>query len=392
MWSTASLRLRLSLVGRTLVALGILGTFTVAVTLIVTVFGAILGLMLLGLFGRLAEFLVASPRLSAFLPVSPAVLAGSSFVATLLVGWAGLYSLADRISHRFPWAPPVLLLVWLGCLYSMVVETVGVLEQLFSTVDLTLTGPVVLLCLGSLVAIWSTVSAARRELGRLRDQLLEGSEPATETYPALAETTSRLAQQADLPAPTLRITDADQPESFTLGHGDSAVIVVSTGLLEALTDDEVGAVLAHEISHLANADSRIMGVVLVPVLMAEELLDADPNDVGDYLINAALWTLKLYGQFGVAILSRGREWHADAGAVTLTGSPATLASALATLSETRQTPSTDLREWEQSIGALDILPPSDRDHATGPFRTHPSTQKRIDRLRQQVVEAERPSI
>jgi len=374
---------------RTLVALGILGTFTLAVTLVVTVIGGFLGLVLLGLVGRVAEFLVAAPRLSAFVPVSPAVLAVGSFVATILVGWAGLFSLADRVSQQFPWAPPMLLFVWLGCLYSLVVETTAVLQRLFSSLELLGSGVVVMLCLGAVLAIRSTVAAARREITGLRDQLLEESEPAAESYPRLDKTIRRLVQQADVPAPTLRITDTARPESFTLGHGSAAVIVVSTGLLEILTDEEATAVLAHEVSHLANADSRIMGSVLVPVLMAEELIDDDPTKPGDYVLNVGLGLLKWYGQFGVAILSRGREWYADAGAVALTGSPAALAAALSTLSDTRQRPSTDLREWEQSVGALDILPPSDREQATGPFRTHPSTERRIQRLRQQVVDAER---
>lgn len=387
--STGSLRLRVSLLVRTLVALGILGTFTLAVMLVVTVIGGFLGLVLLGLVGRVAEFLVAAPRLSAFVPVSSAVLAVGSFVATILVGWAGLFSLADRISKPFPWLPPVVAVGWLGCLYSLTVETAAVLEGLFSSLALLGSGAAVMLCLGAILAIWSTVAAARREIAALRDQLLDESEPAAESYPRLAETTRLLAQQADVPAPTLRITDAERPESFTLGHGSGAVIVVSTGLLKILTDEEATAVLAHEVSHLANADSRIMGSVLVPVLMAEELIDDDPTKAGDYVLNVGLGLLKWYGQFGVAILSRGREWYADAGAVALTGSPAALAAALSTLSEDRQRPSTDLREWEQSVGALDILPPSDREHATGPFRTHPSTERRVQRLRQQVVDAER---
>lgn len=387
--STGSLRLRVSLLVRTLVALGILGTFTLAVMLVVTVIGGFLGLVLLGLVGRVAEFLVAAPRLSAFVPVSSAVFAVGSFVATILVGWAGLFWLADRIRKPFPWLPPVVAVGWLGCLYSLTVETAAVLEGLFSSLALLGSGAAVMLCLGAILAIWSTVAAARREIAALRDQLLEESEPAAESYPRLAETTRLLAQQADVPAPTLRITDTDRPESFTLGHGSAAVIVVSTGLLKILTDEEATAVLAHEVSHLANADSRIMGSVLVPVLMAEELIDDDPTKAGDYVLNVGLGLLKWYGQFGVAILSRGREWYADAGAVALTGSPAALAAALSTLSDTRQRPSTDLREWEQSVGALDILPPSDREHATGPFRTHPSTERRVQRLRQQVVDAER---
>jgi heat shock protein HtpX len=374
-------RLRFSLFCRTLVALGILGTFTLGVAVVATVFGVIFGVLLFGVFGYLSELLVAAPRLSAVLPLSPAVLAVGGFVATLVGGWVGHSSLGDRLSQRSPLVPVVLLPVWFGCLYLTLVEAAAAFDP-------TLSGLLIGLCLGVFLTIWSTVATARRELGRLREQLLAGSEPAAETHPALVDTTSRLALQADVPSPTIRITDSDRPESFTLGYGTDAVIVVSTGLLATLSEAEVTAVLAHEISHLANADSRIMGVVLVPVLGAEELMDDNPQKPGEYVTTIVLGLLKLYGQFGVAILSRGREWHADAGAVALTGSPAALASALSTLSEQRERPTTDLRKWERSAGALDILPPVDRTHATGPFRTHPSTEKRSERLRQQVADAE----
>jgi heat shock protein HtpX len=218
--------------------------------------------------------------------------------------------------------------------------------------------------------------------------LFANSYPAESTHPELVDTTERIELQADVPSPALRITESGRPESFALGGGADAVIVVSTGLCAVLSDDELTAVLAHEVSHLANADSRIMGAVLVPVLIADEPFDPDSDD-DDERVDTGYKRLKRYGQFGVAILSRGREWYADGGAVALTGSPAALASALERLDSERQKPTTDLRDWEASITALDILPPSDWEHATGPFRTHPSTEKRIERLQRQVVDAER---
>lgn len=382
-------RLRLSLFCRSLVALGVLGTFTLAVTVVVTLIGILLGVILLGLLGYIVEILAAAPRLSSFLPVSSAVLAVGGAILTLVSGWFGFSVLRSLPSHRFPKLRKTFVLLWFGCLFTTLVETAAVVTRLFSSTELPLGGYLFVLCLGVLFAIWSNVSTARRKLGGLREQLLDGSEPAAETRPVLAETASRLAQQVGVPVPTLRITDTDRPESFTIGHGSEAVIVISTGLIERLTDEEVTAVVAHEVSHLANADSRIMGAVLVPVLVTNDMIDDEPRKLRDAFSNLWFRLLKLYGQFGVAILSRGREWHADAGATALTGSPAALASALGKLSEKRERPTTDLREWEQSVGALDILPPSDREHATGPFRTHPSTEKRIERLRQQVAEAER---
>lgn len=78
------------------------------------------------------------------------------------------------------------------------------------------------------------------------------------------------------------------------------------------------------------------------------------------------------------MLSRGRERRADAVAAELTGSPAALASALRTLDAERDTPETDLREWERSVAVADILPPARDGVSTGPFRTQSSTADRIE--------------
>ena len=98
--------------------------------------------------------------------------------------------------------------------------------------------------------------------------------------------------------------------------------------------------------------------------------------------------LKQYGQFGVAFLSRGRERVADVAAAELTGSPAALASAIEALSDARGRPETDLRDWEESVAVMDILPPAEPDVSTGPYRTHPSAEDRVEYLRETIFSAE----
>ena len=113
---------------------------------------------------------------------------------------------------------------------------------------------------------------------------------------------------------------------------------MSAGLTEALPEAEVEAVLAHEVTHLMDGDSRAMGAALRPVLAA------------------------------------------DAAVAELTGSPAALAAALERLTEARRRPKADLREWERSVAVMDILPPEEPDVSTGPFRTHPPTAERVEHL------------
>ncbi len=240
----------------------------------------------------------------------------------------------------------------------------------------------------------------RGEIRAFRRGLGTAGEPATETHPELTKTARRLARQADVPEPDVYVADRRRPESYAVGGRADGTIIVTSGLVRELSDREVTAVLAHEISHLVNGDSRIMSLVLVPMLTAERVGADDPpgkrllvTSPLAYLAHLALWAgvtvmtagQRLGGQFGVAVLSRGRELAADRGAAELTGSPSDLASALETLDDERARPTEDKRTWAKSASALDILP---RDGATasgGPFRTYPSTETRLANLERLVA-------
>lgn len=238
----------------------------------------------------------------------------------------------------------------------------------------------------------------RDEIREFRTELGEAGDTATETYPAVVEMVRRLAQQADIPAPDVYVVDRRRPESYALGGRSSGTIIVTTGLVRQLSDSELNAVLAHEISHLVNGDSRIMNLVLVPMLVAEHIGSDEPPtkrqayrqvpEVNSLLAHLVLWVVltaitkiqQLCCQFGIAILSRGREFAADRGAAKLTGSPGDLASALETLDDGRKRPAEDKRNWAKAASALDILPLEESIASRGPFRTHPSTEARIERL------------
>lgn len=386
------LRLRLSVFLRALFALGVLGSVTLVLGVVLSVIFAGIVLVGYGWVARGYAALATAPRLSSVTPVpavAVATLAGA-FAITVLRGWDSIRE-HTGCGYLLPPTHPisaVALVGTLASLYLFVVEAPVAIAGLLSAAADAI-GPITLLFVSG-VALFVLVSVAevRHELRKLRERLLADSTSADETHPELAATTRRLTQQVNAPVPEVRVTDTDRPESFTVGTGESAVIVVSEGLIEALSPSELEAVLAHEVSHLANADSRVMGAALTPVLIADHWIEDDPDEAGDYVWNAVFRGLKYYGQFGVAVLSRGREWSADAGAAALTGSPAALATALGELEDSRQRPRTDLRQWEGSIAAIDILPPVEAQYA-GPFRTHPPTERRIERLQRLAARAER---
>ena len=80
-------------------------------------------------------------------------------------------------------------------------------------------------------------------------------------HPDLYAAVRRLAQQADVPAPDLKLVDSDVPNAYTVGFApSSSTIVVTTGLLDTLETDELHAVLAHELAHVTNRDGAVMSV------------------------------------------------------------------------------------------------------------------------------------
>lgn len=251
---------------------------------------------------------------------------------------------------------------------------------------------------------------------RQRDAIerVAGAEHADgEVDQALRGMTTRIATQLDVPAPTVRVADRHTPEAMVVGFRPEKMhLVISEGVLDALdTTEELEAVIAHELAHVKNRDAMVMTAASAPVVLAGGMrarLDS-MHESGGYgwggiivvplrLLSGLVWFL---GRTVTAQLSRGRELAADQAAVEVTGSPATLASALTKLDEEiRSTPSRDLRDVS-AVSSLSILPlePAEPDKIMlGPegqkeprfwwirqymhrlFHSHPPTDRRIERL------------
>ena len=101
--------------------------------------------------------------------------------------------------------------------------------------------------------------------------------PATETEAWLLQTVGHQAQQAGIDMPEVALYDAPDPNAFATGmRRNAALVAVSTGLLHSMNRDEVEAVLAHEVSHVANGDmvtlALIQGVVNTFVIVASRVV------------------------------------------------------------------------------------------------------------------------
>lgn len=226
----------------------------------------------------------------------------------------------------------------------------------------TWTLPRVLAVALALTAVASALQLAygyRRTVGRLAVPRADREE-----YPRLHATLDRLAQQTGRPRPDLAVANSPVPNSVVRGVRQPT-IVVTTALLEQLDDDELAAVLAHELAHVANRDTLAMVYAATPALLAFDFvrwlgdrLERTRNNSLDVLVALAVGIV-----FGVVseavfrVFARQREYAADRAAAATTGDPAALAGALATIDETvADLPTADLRAQDGGAKALCIVP------------------------------------
>lgn len=254
-------------------------------------------------------------------------------------------------------------------------EWLGELFGLGVSIELRLAlGGVTTLVAGAIILWW----ALRKDAAETFDATAVGPE----TCPDLHATVTRLAQAADLPVPSVHITDRERPLAMTTGLStDDTKLVVSTGLLDVLDANEVEAVLAHELAHIKNRDATVMTLVELPLASARTLGrllqggGGQPVMIGVALASYAFWGI---GRLLVAALSRSRELAADRGASALLGDPAALAGALEALDDdVPSAPDRDARE--AALAALSIVP--DKSEAPGPKLTYEGRQPLLWRVR-----------
>lgn len=159
--------------------------------------------------------------------------------------------------------------------------------------------------------------------------------PANDAEAWLVGTVQRLAQQAGIGMPEVAIYDAPDLNAFATGaRRDSSLVAVSSGLLQGMRKDEIEAVLAHEISHVANGDmvtlTLVQGVVntfviflsrIVGHIVDRVLLKNDRGYGIGYFVSVivAQLVLGILASIIVMWVSRQREFRADAGSARLNG-------------------------------------------------------------------------
>lgn len=224
---------------------------------------------------------------------------------------------------------------------------------------------------------------------------MTGAKPVDKKQaPDLHKMVEKLSQEAKIPKPKVYIVNDPTPNAFATGRDpEHAVVAVHTGLLERLNGPEVEGVVAHEISHVRNFDTRIMAMVamlagtlaiLADLFMRSQLLKDDeenqPNPLFMVLGIASAVLAPLAAQLIQFAVSRRREFLADASAALLTKSPEGLASALLKISLAK-TPSPTAHT---GTAHLYISNPFGAKAGSGFFKlfvTHPPVEERVKALR-----------
>ena len=240
-------------------------------------------------------------------------------------------------------------------------------------------GSFISLLMSKMMAKWSTGA-----------RLIEAPSNSTEFW--LVETVRKQAEKAGIAMPEVAIYEGE-PNAFATGPSkNNSLVAVSTGLLQGMSREEVEAVLAHEVSHVANGDmvtlTLIQGVVntfviflsrIVGYLVDSFLRKGDTESSGPgigYTITVIVCDI-LFGILAsviVAWFSRQREFRADAGAASLMGSPRPMINALARLGGMSVEP------LPKSLASSGIAGGSSW---MALFASHPSMEQRIAALQAQ---------
>jgi len=239
---------------------------------------------------------------------------------------------------------------------------------------------------GSIISLLMSKSMAKWSTGA---RVIDTPVNSTEVW--LVNTVSKLAQRAGIGMPEVAVYEGE-PNAFATGaFRDSALVAVSTGLLQGMTKEEVEAVLGHEVAHIANGDmvtmTLIQGVVNTFVVFlsrvvgyfVDSALRRNNDDSGPgigYMVTVMVCQI-VFGigaSMIVAWFSRHREFRADAGSARLLGGPQPMINALARLG------GISASGLPQSMAAMGI---SDKPGFMELFSTHPPMEQRIAALRGQ---------
>ncbi len=236
---------------------------------------------------------------------------------------------------------------------------------------------------------------------------MRAREVTPEEAPELHGMIDRLCALADMPKPRVGIADLSLPNAFATGRSpERSVVCVTTGILGLLSADEMEAVLAHELSHVAHRDVTVMTIASTAGIVAGTLTRGaqygmffgggrrgNNNNAGGVPVWVVVLVVSLVvyaiSFFLTRLLSRYRELCADRSGAYLTLKPQALATALQKISGNMNAiPDRDLR----SVGSMNafFISPAVKAGFSQLTSTHPSLEQRLEQLAKIQAELGRP--
>lgn len=247
------------------------------------------------------------------------------------------------------------------------------------------------------IAIWTLTCAVIYAVlqyflsGSLSVVMTGAREIEKKDNPRLYNIVENLSITTGLPMPKVYIIDDPAPNAFATGRDPKHAIVAATsGLIDIMDDNELTAVMAHELSHVKNYDIRVstivFGLVCVVGLMSDlaarmifygnRRRNEERSPVGAIMLFVTAILAPIFAAITQMAVSREREYLADASAVNITRYPEGMISALKKLAAQSQ----PMKRQNSATASMYINNPLRKGLFSNLFSTHPPIEKRIERL------------
>jgi heat shock protein HtpX len=249
-------------------------------------------------------------------------------------------------------------------------------------------GAILFLALAAVMNFGMYWFSDRAVLKMYRAQVI-GPDDASRLY----QMVDRLRQKAGLPMPTVALAPSQQPNAFATGRNAShAVVCVTAGILQLLPERELEGVIAHELAHIQHRH-MLVGTLAATMAGAIAMLGSivkwgfifgggRSDDRGNPI---ALLAMAIVAPIAATIvqlaISRQNEFQADASAARITGDPQGLASALGHIEGYAKQIPMSVNPAAAHLAIINPFAGGRGPALSGLFRTHPSTEERVARLR-----------
>ncbi|WP_421579611.1 zinc metalloprotease HtpX [Shinella sp. M31] len=203
-----------------------------------------------------------------------------------------------------------------------------------------------------------------------------------------------LAARAGLPMPRVFVMNSDQPNAFATGRNpENSAVAASTGLLQALSYEEVAGVMAHELAHIQNRDTLTMTLTATLAGAISMLANfamffggsnnrENNNPLGFVGVLIAMIVAPFAAMLVQMAISRTREYSADKRGAEICGNPLWLASALGKIAVAAGRIPNNQAERNPATAHMFIINPLSGERMDNLFSTHPNTENRIAALQE----------